>query len=546
MKKRLDNQVDGFVRRQIGRPIGHLHDSNNLKNNINQAITKELHTGDESKIQDLTDFESRSIKRLDIDESLKKIEETENEVGLKPKSSKFIFKVFKNPKKFIRLSILIITIAILITAGYLGFKLFSAGGNVFTGNIFDVFKLEPLKEDSKGRSNFLIFGTAEDDEGGDHGGKWLTDSIMVLSVDQSNKNAYMLSLPRDLWVKYDSPCDVGYQGKLNAVYYCQSNDGHDDKTGSLGLTNKIQEVTGIEIQYYIHLNFTALVQAVNAVGGVQVLIESDDPRGIFDDNFDWKCKYKCNMVKYPNGLTPVLDGEHALALARARGASGNTYGLPNANFDREKNQQKILKALREKALSAGTLSNLGKVSSLIDALGNNLRTNIESKYIRTITSLASDIKSDDIKSVSLVESGEYQVRTGSVGDASAVIPSLGIFDYSGIKSYLSRKITSDPVLMENATIAVLNASGVSGRASALATELETQNYNIDLVESAPIKIESGYEIYQINSSKTKTAERLSQKLGVSAKIGKPSFNFTKNVDILILIGPDQQANNANN
>lgn len=545
MKKRIDNQVDGFVRREIGRPIGHLHDADNRNTISKEETSKELHSGSDDTRQTFNGFEQRSIKRIDIDQSLQKIEESERNSGLGiSKSSKKL--KFLKPKKIIRWLIVAIVALIISTAGYLGFKLLHAGGNVFVGNFFDIFKLEPLKQDANGRSNFLIFGTAEDDEGGNHGGKWLTDSIMILSVDQTTKNAYMVSLPRDLWVKYDSPCDVGYQGKINSVYYCESNDGKDDKSGSEAMMNKAKEVTGIEIQYYIHLNFTAVVQAVDAVGGVRVVIESDDPRGIFDDNFDWKCNFKCNMVKYPNGLTPVLDGQHALALARARGASGNTYGLPNANFDREKNQQKILKAIREKALSAGTLSNIGKITALIDALGNNLKTNIGNKYIRTIMSLASDIKSDDIKSVSLVEAGEYQVKTGLMGDASAVLPVKGLFDYSGIHQYLSRKITSDPVLIENASIEILNGSGVVGKASKLSDELSAQYYNIIKIDSAPSKIEQSYQIYQVNALKSKTAEKLSQKFGVQIISGKPSYTIEDKADIVIIVGPETTSNSTNN
>lgn len=542
MKKRLDNQVDGFVRRQIGRPIGHLHAEENQKSVSIEKATKELHTGTDLSNQSAVGFDQRSIKRIDIDKSLQNIEDSNKESGLSLGDAKKRFLSRFKFKKIIKWSAISIIIVIIGVAGYLGYKVFTAGGNVFVGNIFDVFKLEPLQQDSKGRSNFLIFGTAEDDEGGNHGGKWLTDSIMILSVDQTNKNAYMVSLPRDLWVKFDAPCDVGYQGKLNSVFYCGSNDGKDEKAGSTALMNSVKEITGLEIQYYIHLNFTAVVKAVDAVGGVQVVIESDDPRGIFDDNFDWKCKYKCNMVKYPNGLTPMLDGEHALALARARGASGNTYGLPNANFDREKNQQKILKALREKALSAGTLSNIGKVTGLIDALGGNLRTNIESKYIRSIMSLASEIKSEEIKSISLVENGEMQVRTGPVGDVSAVIPIKGLFDYTGIQNYLSRKITSDPVLKENASIVVLNGSGVVGRASSLADQLTNLDYNVIRVDSAPSKIQQTYEIYLVNESKSKTAEKISQKFGVQAIKGKPAYQLPDSADIIIVVGPETTQN----
>lgn len=146
---------------------------------------------------------------------------------------------------------------------------------------------------------------------------------------------------------------------------------------------------------------------VKALDGITVTIESRDPRGQMDSNFDWKCKdgnayaslatmkKNCppngHFIDYPNG--PVkLDAEHALYLAQARGDIAPTYGFEQSNFDREKNQQKILVAIKEKAMSGGTLTNLGKVSGLVDALGNNLRTNFDTSEIRTLMSLSQIIE----------------------------------------------------------------------------------------------------------------------------------------------------------
>lgn len=78
------------------------------------------------------------------------------------------------------------------------------------------------------------------------------------------------------------------------------------------------------------------------------------------------CPPNGHFIEYKNGLTQ-LDAEHALYLAMARGDIEPTYGLGNSNFDREKNQQKIIVAIKEKAMSTGTITNVGKVSGIIDA-----------------------------------------------------------------------------------------------------------------------------------------------------------------------------------
>jgi len=414
-----------------------------------------------------------------------------------------------------------------------------AGNNVFNGSLLDIItQREPLREDENGRSNFVVFGTAEDDEGGEHGGANLTDSIMVISVDQDKKDAYMISLPRDLWVEYAEICTVGYQGKLNAVYYCGSDDGQNEEAGAKALQQKVGEILGLDVQYYVHLNFTAVTEAVDAVGGVDVTIESDDPRGILDRNFDWKCNYTCYYVNYQNGETVHLDGEHALALARARNATGG-YGLANGNFDREKNQQKIIKALREKALSAGTLTNLGAVTKLIDAMGNNLRTNVETKEIRTLMELSSTIPSDDIRSLSLNDEDDMLVTTGNYNGQSIVRPVAGILDFSEIQSYVKRNLTSEEYVREEARLSVLNASGVAGLAQTEADKLSDEGFMIDVVDNAPEGSFASVEIYQLSAEKTASAKKLEALYGVVLKTTPPPVSVVGETDFLIIIADSQ-------
>jgi polyisoprenyl-teichoic acid--peptidoglycan teichoic acid transferase len=533
--------IDGFVPRRSGSQLGELHQIRRPEQRV-QPIDRSLHTGESDTVRQNVGFErpTQSIGRSDIDESLRQIDTNDAPVKkLSRRKRRQLEKASKprsKAKRIIKWFFILLLIALIGVGGYIGVKTFLASGNVLRGSLFDIVQSQPLKTDANGRSNFVVFGTAEDDEGGEHGGANLTDSIMVISVNQTTKDAYMISIPRDLWVTYADTCTVGNQGKLNAAYYCASDDGANEAAGAAALQAQVGEILGLDVQYYIHLNFTAVVDAVDAVGGVSVLIESDDPRGIFDDNFDWKCNYKCNYVKYPNGQTPVMDGEHALALARARGASGNTYGLPNANFDREKNQQKIIKALREKALSAGTLTNVGAVTGLIDALGNNLRTNIETKEIRTLMTLGTDISDSNIRSLPLVGEDVSYVKTGSINGQSIVQPSLGIYDFSGIQAYIQKNLTSDPVEREAAEIVVLNGSGTPGVGQAEADILTDEGYTVSIVDNAPDATYAPIEIYHIGTDNTATAAALAKKYGVTIKTTAPPLAVSDTTAFVIIVG----------
>lgn len=562
------SSIDGFIPRRAGSELGERHEHGRVLNASPVKRRKELKSendltsddvvgrpragralgGVQSQRTDTSRFAMGGTTRSDIAASLDEIDDPDQQPKkkLSRKDRRRIKKESRTRAQRIRRRIILgvvwgIVLLIVAAGGYLAYKALNASSNVLQGNIFDIVQNEPLKEDENGRSNFLIFGTAEDDEGGEHGGANLTDSIMVVSVNQTKKDAYMLSLPRDLWSKHIMPsgevCTTGYQGKLNEQYFCASGDGADEPAGAAALRQKAGEITGLDIQYYVHLNFTAVVDAVDAVGGVEVVIESDDPRGIFDDNFDWKCNYTCNYVKYANGPTGIMDGEHALALARARGASGNTYGLGNANFDREKNQQKIIKALVEKASSAGTLTNLGAVTGLIDALGNNLRTNIQTKEIRTLMDLGTKIPQDSIKSLSLVEEGNMLVMNDrSANGQSIVRPIAGLFDYSDINAYVRKEILSEPYMKEEANILVLNGSGAAGVAQTFADILSDKSFVVSGVDNAPDGTYEPIEIYQITTDNPATTAKLEALYGVKVKTTTPPASVVGDTDFLIIIG----------
>ncbi len=438
-------------------------------------------------------------------------------------------------KKWVKRGLIALALIILLVGGYIGVKFFIASGRVFNGNIFSLLDDgKPLQVDQYGRANILIYGTSEDDP--EHAGADLTDSIMIASINPTTKDAFMVSIPRDLWVKYGRACSAGYEGRINVVYQCGKGEGDDQTAGANLLKSTLERDFGMTIQYHAQVNYTALKDTVNAVGGVTVQIESDDPRGILDRNFDWKCGYQCNYVKYPNGPA-TLDGEHALALARARNAAGG-YGLGGGNFDREEYQQKIIVALREKASSAGVLANPVSVTKLLDALGNNVRTNFETGEIKTLIKLAQEIDSAKIKRVSLVDEEKPLVTTANISGQSIVQPLAGTYDFSEIKATLKAYLSNDTALLEGAVIDVLNGSGVPGVAQTRADELEEAGYTIGAVSNAPAGEYGVAKLYDVSDGKMPgTKAKLQQRLGVTASAANTlPAGITTDADFVIIIG----------
>lgn len=539
MSKKPYSSIDGFIPRRPGATLGDLHQGEQ-----EQSIDRSLHTGAEEETRDIVGQprEGKAMGRADIDAMLQQIDDEPTEkLSRRQQKKQRRLQKGKKPhskaRRIITWAGILILVILLGVGGYVAWRAIVAGGNVLQGNIFDLAQTQPLKKDENGRSNFVIFGTAEDSEGGMHGGANLTDSIMVASIDQDKKDAYLLSLPRDLWVEYEQQCTVGDFGKLNAAYFCASNDGQDEAAGAEALQRKIGEITGLDIQYYIHLNFTAVTEAVDAVGGVTVTIESSDPRGILDRNFDWRCNYTCFYVNYQNGEVVTLDGERALALARARNAAGG-YGLPGGNFDREKNQQKIIRALLDKATSAGTLSNVGAVTGLIDALGNNLRTNINTNEVRTMMDVGSKIDPAGIVSLSLVNEELPLVTTDMISGQSIVRPIAGVFNYDEIKTYVDREVNANPITREAPQVSVLNGGRAAGVAGTEADRLEDEGYTITMVDNASDGTYLPVEIYQVSTRELPASSlKLAQLYNVAIRTETPPFSVVGDADFVIVLGP---------
>ena len=150
-------------------------------------------------------------------------------------------------------------------------------------------------------------------------------------------------------------CVVGTQGKINATYMCALNELQNKDQAARYFVKKISEITGLDLQYYIALDWGAMKTIVDEIGGIDVDVHSDDERGIYDS---------CQHLSLSRGMNYNLDGKTALKLARARNAGCDTGGdfcLTNSNFDREINQQRIFNAIKAKTLSIGILANPTRV-----------------------------------------------------------------------------------------------------------------------------------------------------------------------------------------
>ncbi len=337
--------------------------------------------------------------------------------------------------KFIKRTLLLIILLAVIGGGWLGWKFYENTAKV-TGDtnplqLLSLFRNVPLNE-TNGRVNILLAGYSVDDP--NHQGASLTDSIMVVSINPQTKSADLISIPRDMWVNIPG---FGYQ-KINAAYEDGQQEGFSQAgydNGGMGLLEEvISQYFGIQTSYYGLLDYTAFKDAVNAVGGVTVDIQSPDPRGLYDPNTD---------LNLPNGIV-ALNGQEALNLARARGDGIGSYGFPQGDFNRTQHQQQLLVALKNKASSASVISNPLKVAELSDSIGDNLKTDMSLGVMATLYRDSKSIQSQNIKSVTLNNINGQDLLTSyyTPDGEDALIPAAGYANYSQIQSVIQSLLSN--------------------------------------------------------------------------------------------------------
>ena len=357
----------------------------------------------------------------------------------------------------------------------------------------------PFDTDQNGRTNILVFGTEGYDMDGTsgngvHDGSQLTDSIMVVSFDQDTQDVALLSLPRDL--KVPMACMAG---KVNEVYMCNNQNGQDEEAGAKALMTQLTAVLGIDFQYWAHVNWGSVAEIVDSLGGITVVLDED----VSD--------YYYTTIVIKAGVPTHLSGVEAVALARAR------HGTIGGDFSRGNSQQKIVEGIVREFVNNGV--NITEALSLLNILGDNLRTNFSTDNIKAGVKLASSFNMGNIRNVQLINynTNTYYVTTANINGLSYVVPSAGAGDYSAIHRYVSQMFSSDVAVREGGSIAIFNATSTSGLAGAERVQLETKNFTVSTIgDASEGSCGEKYCLYALNEAMPGTKAALEERYGVTA------------------------------
>jgi LCP family protein required for cell wall assembly len=223
-----------------------------------------------------------------------------------------------------------------------------------------------------------------------------TQSMILVRVDPTVKQATMLSIPRDLWV----PIPNQGEGKISTAYQLG---------GAPAAIAAVETNFGVHIDHYVWIGLNGLVKLVDQLGGVNVIVTNP----VMDDF-------------YPSDLTPGgypydyyrvavlpgaahLDGVHALQYVRSR------HGDLRGDFARSERQQQVLLAMKGQA----SRLNVADLPTLAKAFDGEIKTNMGLTRVRQLMSVANDFDGTGIDRVVLVPP---YTSEGVIAGQDVVIP----------------------------------------------------------------------------------------------------------------------------
>lgn len=317
-----------------------------------------------------------------------------------------------------------------------------------------------LKQDENGYVNMVLLG----DGGHVRDGADLIDTIMVVSLDLEHNQASLLSIPRDFYVRHP----VYGNAKINELY--RDNKNAMGEEGAFDVYPEvIGDIVGLDIPYYLRIDFNAFVEVVDNLGGIEVEVQN----AIYDPYYPNETDNGYTVFQIDAG-TQYLNGETALKFVRSRKTT--------SDFDRASRQQQVLMAIRGSALSKNVLGNPRVIKNLYQSVKNNINTNLTNREMIALAKFAKDfdrshlvskvIHDDPAREGGFLYTPERKYYHGQF----VLVPDGDNLDF--IHRYADLIFHQREVLRSPINIEVLNATTRPGLARILASHLNRFGFNI--------------------------------------------------------------------
>ena len=378
-----------------------------------------------------------SINISDKDIKKMKVKKADGKTNSKPSKKKSIL-------FYILFSFLVLTLGAGLYFVYKGYKIGKdLGFNFKPGQLVESKEEPELKKDPSGNfTNVLLVGI----DTRENSGLLNTDVIMVASYNHTTDETILISIPRDFHAQVQP--DVYWFNKINSAYHLA--EGKQEGTGLPTLQNIVEEIVGLEIQYYAMIDFKGFVELIDAVGGVYVNVENS-----FTD-YMYPAETGHQTVSFEAG-PQLMDGETALKYSRSRHSLQNGEG---SDYARARRQQRVIAAFKDAVMSSDTLLNPSKVMALLTSVQDNIK--ISEFNLNDIQAGVSMLKdASDIITYSFVldpNSGNRELIkiTDTIG--YGIGPVLGLGNYEDINEYVDLVQKYPSLYSESPSIYFYNTS----------------------------------------------------------------------------------------
>ncbi len=434
----------------------------------------------------------------------------------------------KKKKKKIWKKILLILILLLLIAGScFAYRVYKNGWGL-SGMLATVVGHDENTRKNLGEFKILILGISTDQADVE-----LTDTIMVASYNPNTQKATLLSIPRDTYTGKNVKKATAYE-KINALYSRES-----DAQTTLDAVN---ELTGLDIQYYVVVKTEALIKLVDVIGGVTynvpINMDYDDPTQ--------------NLHIHLKQGEQELDGDKAEQLVRFRhNNNGTTYPVEYGDNDlgRMRTQREFIMQVLKQTLKP---ENIFKIGQILDVAKENVITNADFNAIKDYIPYAVEFSTENLLTATLPGTTPDWKTTNNVSifvvdkeETEELIQELfydrdieetteeGTEQTEGNTTNITSSSSTSTTNKSEIKIEILNGTGNSKALQKAVSELEGAGYNVTRTGSTStttkttITNKKNIQNNMLNNMKevlgtgtTSTDESSSSKVDVTITLGK--------------------------
>lgn len=431
----------------------------------------------------------------------------------------------KKKKKLSKKILFVIVIILLIAGGLFAYRTHINGGGI-SGMLATVVGHDENTKKNLGEFKCLILGISTDQENVE-----LTDTIMVASYNPNTQKATLLSIPRDTYTgKYPSRA-TAYE-KINALY---SRKHRPDET-----LEAVNEITGLDIEYYVVVKTEALIKLVDAIGGVTFNVPID--MDYDDTSQDLHIHLKAGEQK--------LNGDQAEGLVRFRhNNNGTSYPEEYGDNDtgRMRTQREfVMQVVKQTARP----ENVFKLGEILDVAKENVITNIDFNVAKDYIPYIVEFNTDNLLTATLPgtntnnNTSKTWVFIHDEEKTEVLVQELfydrdkteeeSATEQDTESNTESSNTTSSTPKKGSIKIEVLNGSGVSKNLQTVVNDLEKSGYNV--TRTGTTNSTSKTTIIDKKEVNNTTLQEIQEVLETG--VIQNSQSSSSKVDVTIIVGKD--------